>query len=127
VLISPQAMANKSKDLADVVYVAAMQIDDGTWCFKTSVKNNDLGWTHYANAWEVTDLKGNRLGYRKITHPHVNEQPFTRRQCQIIIPKEMNKVIVRASNNTNGYGGNIIVVDLNEIETTSYSVKRWDF
>jgi hypothetical protein len=127
VLISPQAIANKPKDLADVVYVAAMQIDDGTWCFKTSVKNNDLGWAHYANAWEVTDLKGTRLGYRKITHPHVNEQPFTRRQCQIIIPKEINKVIVRASNNSNGYGGNIIVVDLNEIETTSYSVKRWNF
>ncbi len=120
-------MANKSKDFADVVYVAAMQIDDGTWCFKVSVKNNDLGWQQYANAWEVTDSKGTRLGYRKITHPHVNEQPFTRQQCQIKIPKEMNKIIVRASNNTNGYGGNIIVVDLNEIETTSYSVKRWDF
>ena len=73
VLLSTQVMADKSKDLAHVVYVAAMQVDDGSWCFKTSVKHNDLGWEHYADGWEVTDLKGAQLGYREITHPHVNE------------------------------------------------------
>jgi hypothetical protein len=57
-------MADKSNDLAHVVYVAAMQIDDGTLCFKTSIKHNDQGWEHYASGWEVIELKGVRLGYR---------------------------------------------------------------
>jgi hypothetical protein len=126
-LLSTQVMADKSKYLAHVVYVAAMQIDDGSWCFKTSVKHNDQGWEHYADGWEVTDLKGIRLGYREITHPLVNEQPFTRRQCEIKIPVEINKVIVRARNNINGYGGQTIEVDLNNMESTKYSVKRWNF
>ena len=126
-LFSAQVMADKSTDLAHVVYVAAMQIDDGSWCFKASVKHNDQGWDHYANGWEVTDLKGVQLGYREITHPHVNEQPFTRRQCEIKIPVEISTVIVRARNNTNGYGGKTIKVDLNNIESTEYSVKRWEF
>ena len=126
-LFSLQVMAEKTKDYAEVVYVAAMQIEDGTWCFKTTVKHNDLGWEHFADAWEVTDLEGTQLSYREITHPHVNEQPFTRRLCEIKIPAEITKVIVRARNNTNGFGGQSIEVDLTKNESGNYSVKRWEF
>lgn len=55
-----------------------MRINDKSWCFKTSVKDNHQGWHHFADAYEVMALKGIWLGYSKIPHPHINGQPFTR-------------------------------------------------
>ena len=54
------------------------------------------------------------LGYRKLHHPHVNEQPFTRSQCDIEIPKETDKVIVRAKCSKHGFDGKAMVVNLNK-------------
>ena len=99
-------------DFAQVVNVIATQESNGNWCFGTSVQHNDQGWEHFANGWEVTDLKGNQLGYRKLAHPHVNEQPFTRSQCGIKVPSETTKVIVRAKCNKHGFGGKPFIVHL---------------
>ncbi|WP_286263693.1 hypothetical protein [Thalassotalea atypica] len=99
-------------DFAQVTNVLATQESSGAWCFGTSVLHNDQGWEHYADGWEVIDFQGNLLGYRKLHHPHVNEQPFTRSQCSIKIPTEMSKVIVRAKCNKHGFGGKSMVVDL---------------
>lgn len=103
---------SKSSDFAQVTDVLATQKPNGSWCFATSVKHNDQGWEHFADGWEVIDLKGNQLGYRELTHPHDNEQPFTRSQCNIQIPKALSKVIVRAKCNTHGFGGKALVVEL---------------
>jgi hypothetical protein len=97
---------------AQVKDVLATKEASGSWCFGTSVRHKDEGWEHYADGWEVIDLEGNQLGYRKLHHPHVNEQPFTRSQCNIKIPEEMFKVIVRAKCNKHGFGGKAMVVDL---------------
>lgn len=105
----------KSLDFAQVKNVVATKKPNGSWCFGTSVQHNDEGWEHYADAWEVIDLKGNQLGFRKFGHPHDNEQPFMRSQCNIKIPCEVSKVIVRAKCNKHGYGGKAMVVDLNNI------------
>lgn len=43
-----------------------------------TLRHPDTGWDHYADAWEVLDTDGARLGLRVLAHPHVNEQPFTR-------------------------------------------------
>jgi hypothetical protein len=101
-----------SSDFAQVKDVLATKEGSGSWCFGTSVRHNDEGWEHYADGWEVIDLEGNQLGYRKLHHPHVNEQPFTRSQCNIRVPAEMTKVIVRAKCNKHGFGGKAMVVDL---------------
>ena len=102
-----------SLDFAQVTQVKATQKSNGSWCFDTSVQHNDQGWEHYADGWEVIDLEGNQLGYRHLAHPHDNEQPFTRRQCDIKIPSAMSKVIVRAKCNEHGYGGKPVIVELN--------------
>ncbi len=115
-----------SLNFAQVVYVSALQIEDDSWCFKTTVEHNDQGWEHYADGWEVLDLNGKKLGYRLLGHPHVNEQPFTRRLCEIIIPNDTNKVVVRAKCNKHGFGGKEVVVDLNNTKTELYSVKKYD-
>lgn len=101
-----------SIDFAQVTHVVAILSLDGTWCFDTSVRHNDQGWEHYADGWEVIDLEGNQLGYRQLGHPHVDEQPFTRSQCNINIPTKMPKVIVRAKCNQHGFGGKPFIVDL---------------
>jgi len=62
----------------------------------------------------VTDLDGNEMAFRLLAHPHDNEQPFTRSQCNINIPSEISQVIVRAKCNKHGYGGKPFVVNLNK-------------
>jgi len=97
---------------AQVTDVMATQKSDGRWCFATSVRHNDEGWQHFANEWEVLDFAGNQLGVRPLAHPHVNEQPFTRSQCNIKIPAGITKVLVRAKCNTHGHGGKPLIVNL---------------
>jgi hypothetical protein len=109
---------------AQVTKVVATQESSGRWCFDTSVRHNDQGWEHYADGWEVLDLEGNQLGFRRLGHPHDNEQPFTRGQCDIKIPSAISKVIVRAKCNKHGYGGKPIIVDLNNARGDDYSVMR---
>jgi len=115
---------SSSLDFAQVTHVVASQRSDNSWCFDTSVRHNDQGWEHYADRWEVTDLQGNQLGYRTLSHPHDNEQPVTRSRCMIKIPIDVSKVIVRAKCNIHGFGGKHILVDLSKNEDTDYSVSR---
>ena len=105
---------SSSLDFAQVKDVLANQKSSATWCFGTSVRHNDQGWEHYANRWEILDLEGSQLGNRELHHPHDNEQPFTRSLCNIKIPIEITKVIVRAKCNKHGFGGKAMVVDLNK-------------
>src|SRR6056297_1301048 len=56
------------------------------WRFDVTLSHPDTGWDHYADGWEVMTAAGNRLGYRKLHHPHVNEQPFTRSLTGIMVP-----------------------------------------
>ena len=59
----------------------------GVWYFSVTLKHDDSGWRHYANAWRIVDSSGKILGIRKLLHPHVNEQPFTRTLGEVKIPK----------------------------------------
>jgi len=101
-----------SLEFAQVTEVVANKRSDGSWCIDTSVRHNDQGWQHYADRWEVLDLKGNLLGYRVLGHPHDNEQPFTRSRCKIKIPSEISKIMVRAKCNKHGFGGKPFILDL---------------
>jgi hypothetical protein len=118
--------ADASGDLnyAQVTYVKAVQSDDGSWCFHTTVRHNDGGWDHYANRWQVLDDHGNEIGLRTLLHPHDDEQPFTRSQCNIIIPPETKTVRVRARCTVHGYGGNEVVLDMSVAEGKKYKVIR---
>lgn len=113
-----------SLDFAQVENVKAIQSKDNSWCFYTTIRHNDEGWEHYADLWLVSDLKGNKLAERVLAHPHVNEQPFTRSQCNINIPKEISEVIVKAKCNKHDFSGQQITVDLNKSKGIGYTVKR---
>lgn len=115
--ISSFAQADTSKytdslEYAQVTNVTTSKRDNGSYCFNVTVRHNDTGWEHYADAWKVSDLKGNTLATRILAHPHENEQPFTRSKCGIVIPKDISKVAVQAKSNKHGYEAKPYVVDI---------------
>ena len=122
----PAAVPEGNPDLAyaQVVFVTATQSGDGTWRFDTTVRHNDQGWDNYADAWQVIDVEGNVLGERILLHPHDNEQPFTRSQSGIVIPDGVTQVIVQAKDNVEGFGGQVVVVDLTQSEGEKFEVVR---
>ncbi len=66
------------------------------WRFDVTLSHPDTGWDHFADGWEVVDEDGNRLGYRKLLHPHVDEQPFTRSLSSVMVPDGVRKLYIRA-------------------------------
>lgn len=117
-------VGNLDLEYAQVVFVQATQNSSGAWQFDTTVHHNDQGWDNYADAWQVVDLEGNVLTERILTHPHDNEQPFTRSQAGIEIPEDVTQVIVRAKDNVEGFGGQVVLVDLTVSEGENFEVAR---
>ena len=115
---------NPDLNFAQVVFVSAKQNSSGLWQFDTTVRHNDEGWDHYADAWQVVDLNGNLLAERVLLHPHETEQPFTRSQSSIEISPEITQVIVRAKCNIHGWGGQEILVDLTANNGENFEVNR---
>ena len=112
-------MPTSSEADADVTFVRAVQAVDGSWTFHVTVSHPDTGWEDYADGWDVMTLGGEVLnpdassGFtRLLLHPHVDEQPFTRSQNNIVIPDGITQVIVRAHDLVDGWGGQEITVDL---------------
>lgn len=97
---------------ADVTDVQASKQADGHWRFDVTVSHADEGWEHYADAWQILTVDGTILGERILYHPHVEEQPFTRSLSGVAIPSELDRVIVRAKDSVHAFGGQEIVVVL---------------
>jgi hypothetical protein len=114
---------------ADVLFVRAVQAGDGTWNFAVTVQHPDTGWDNYADGWDVvvpdaTVLRPNADSpfTRRLEHPHVDEQPFTRSQNGIAIPDGVTRVRVRAHSLTGGFGGREVELDLSGGTGPGYEV-----
>ena len=115
---------NPDLSFAQVKNVKATEVSAGAWRFDVTVRHNDEGWDHYADAWQVIDPdSGEILGERILAHPHDNEQPFTRSQSGIAIPAALTRILVRAKCNVHGFGGREILVDLSQSEGDGYQVQ----
>ena len=80
---------------ADVLDVKVDPLGNEKYRFHVTVEHTDDGWDHYANRWQVVGPGGEVLGTRKLTHPHVEEMPFTRSHV-ITVPDGILQVTVRA-------------------------------
>ena len=116
---------------ADVVEVRATRDQDGLWTFEVTVKHPDTGWDDYADGWDVVAPDGAVFKSspadaftRTLAHPHVVEQPFTRAQSGIAIPDGVTRVIVRAHDIVDGFGGKTVTVDLTTEEGPGFTVER---
>ena len=97
---------------ADVIGAEASPADDGTYTFRVTVSSADTGVDKYADLWEVRGPDGAVLGSRILTHPHVDEQPFTRSQSGIAIPEGTSEVTVAARDTVEGFCGETLTVSL---------------
>ena len=73
------------------------------WLFNVTLKHDDKGWDHYADAWRVVSEDGKELAKRTLYHPHVDEQPFTRSLGNIEIPQSASFVYVEAHDKVHGW------------------------
>lgn len=90
---------------ADVVAVEAIPENWNVWRFAVTVRHDDEGWEHFADQWDVVGPDSTVYGSRVLTHPHENEQPFTRSLSGIEIPDGVTHVTIRARDSVHGYGG----------------------
>ncbi len=96
---------------ADVVAVEARPAGGDGWRFDVPLRHADEGWDHYADKWDIVAPDGRVLGTRVLAHPHLDEQPFTRSHG-VQVPKDVDKVSVRAHDKVHGYGGAEMTVAL---------------
>jgi len=73
------------------------------WVFHVTLKHEDAGWDHYADAWRVVTRDGKELGTRTLFHPHVDEQPFTRSLGDVKIPTGETEVYIEAHDKVHGW------------------------
>lgn len=122
---------SQSSGNADVIFVRAVQSGDGTWTFHVTVEHPDTGWDDYADGWDILTPDGRILKSdlsspftRLLTHPHVDEQPFTRSQNHISIPEGITQLRVRAHDLVDGFGGQEILVNLEQSSGPGFQVER---
>ncbi|OWU85841.1 hypothetical protein ATO6_02775 [Oceanicola sp. 22II-s10i] len=72
------------------------------WRFEVTVRHADEGWGHYVDGWAILDETGKKIAYRKLHHPHVNEQPFTRSLPSVMVPDGTRKIYIQAFCSTGG-------------------------
>lgn len=89
----------------DVVAAKATPTAGGTYRFDVTLRHADTGWDHYADAWQVLAPDGRVIATRKLLHPHVEEQPFTRSLGGVKIPDGLDRVRIRGHDKVDGYGG----------------------
>ncbi|MEZ4559951.1 MAG: hypothetical protein R2854_26500 [Caldilineaceae bacterium] len=66
-----------------------------------------------------------RFWGRVLLHPHVNEQPFTRSLGNVVIPADVDTVVVRAHTLVAGYGPVTVTVPLTQsVQSAQYDVAR---
>ncbi len=100
-----------SLDLREANVVGVDVTTDGSRStFDVTLHHDDEGEDGYANWWQVERLDGTRLGRRELLHPHT-QQPFTRSDSYDL-PAEVSCVVVRGHDETHGYGGRAMLVDL---------------
>jgi hypothetical protein len=89
-----------------------MRKSAGTWSFDVTLSHGDTGWDDYADGWRVLDADGKELGVRKLAHPHVNEQPFTRSLSGVRIPEGLKEVGIQASDSIGGWSSAVKTIRL---------------
>lgn len=91
---------------------ATITNDGGTFTIAATVSSADTGWDKYADAWQVWNAEGEVLAERVLTHPHENEQPFTRSLSEVVIPEDLTAVTIAAGDSVLGYCGDRFVLEV---------------
>lgn len=104
--------ATSGNGCADVLAVEVTAGDGRAFGFDVTIRSPDVGWEKYADMFEVLAPDGTVLGTRVLTHPHVDEQPFTRSLDGVVVPVGIDRVIVRSRDSVEGFCGETVEVGL---------------
>ena len=110
--------ANEAK-----VVFAKFKKTGAKWIVAVTLRHNDTGWKHYADAWRVVDAKGKVLGTRTLYHPHEDEQPFTRSLGGVVIPAGTHIVYVEAHDKVHGWNKHKLKVDMRVKKAKGYKIE----
>ncbi len=94
-----------------VVSNVTVSCQENSCRFDVTVKHEDEGWEHYADALLVLSEDEKLLGSRPLRHPHVGETEFTR-SVQVLIPDDVTHVIIKANDVKHGLGKTGFVVEI---------------
>ena len=110
----------------DVAVLSARLQDMGAggWHASVTLEHADSGWEHYADAWRVLGKDAVVYGVRTLLHPHQSEQPFTRSQSGIMIPKTATRVYVEAHDKVHGWAPQRLQIDLGKARDGKIQVSR---
>lgn len=112
-----------SVDANDVEIVkVVLTSHNGIWNAEVTLKHDDTGWEHYADAWRLVDQNGNEIARRTLHHPHVNEQPFTRTLNHISIAAKDKIIFIMAHDKKHGWSSNRVRVDLRKKSGDKYKI-----
>lgn len=73
------------------------------WRVSVTLSHADTGWDHFADSWRIEDAEGKVIAVRKLMHPHVEEQPFTRSLSSVMLPDGTREIYVRAHCSKGGW------------------------
>ena len=107
----------------EIVKVKLTASGSERWRADVTLRHDDTGWEHYADAWRVMTEDGKRLDTRVLYHPHVNEQPFTR-SLTFNVPANVGVVIVEAHDKVHGWSKQTVRVDLSTSSGDRYTVNK---
>jgi hypothetical protein len=112
--------------LANEVEIVKVELEPSAhrWTFHVTLLHQDTGWDHFADGWRIVDAKGNELGYRKLWHPHAEEQPFTRTLADVLIPEGVTVVYIEAHDKVHGWAKQKVKVDLKQDKGDRYEIRR---
>ncbi len=96
---------------ADVIE-ATITLDGDAWTIAATVASDDTGWEKYADAWQVWSPDNEVLAERVLTHPHENEQPFTRSLSGIELPADLDRVMIAARDSVVGFCGEVFTLEV---------------
>jgi len=111
-ILAPLVLTGPAMAETPVVTHASVRVTDGTATVSVTLSHPDTGWDHYADGWEVRDAAGHVLGYRKLLHPHVAEQSFTRSLGNVIIPDGTGRIYIRAHCLVDGWSDQLFEIRL---------------
>ena len=86
--------------------------DSATWSFAVTVSSPYDTPERYADGWRVIGPDDTVYGVHTLTHDHAGEQPFTRRQSDVVIPSDVDEVIIEGRDLANGFGGATLTIEL---------------
>jgi hypothetical protein len=105
----PSTAPAVEQDFPDVLD-ATVTADGDRFAVSATISSPYDSEERYADAFRVLAPGGQELGVRELTHPHTDEQPFTRRLDDVAIPADLASVTIEGRDLVNGWGGATVTV-----------------